>query len=148
MGKKVQTNQTRTKRKKPNNNFMLSTILILMIFLTICIIYIERENKKQIRELQEIVENNNSNETITEQTEENQPVPTTCNSNLEATYYGEFSGPVGNFTLTEQQTLTLKEDGTFVLENGDEAICGTYKKDKAVIKEVLSAAANKIGIGV
>lgn len=131
MGKKVQTNQSKTKRKKPNNNFMLSSILILMIFLTICIIYIERENKKEIRQLQEIVEsnklNNNSNETNSEQPAENQPIPTTCNRNLEATYYGEFSGPVGNFTLTEQQTLTLKEDGTFVrgYQNGG-GTSGTY----------------------
>ena len=116
MGKQVQKKQT-------SSNFMITTILIMMILMLLGVVYTYKANQLQIDALKQIVEEKNKetgNQTQVTQEEQEVTKPIICQGNLEGVYYGEFSGQVGNFTLVEKQTMTFNNNGTYTrtYENG------------------------------
>lgn len=119
MGKKVQTknNEIETKRKykkrrQTSSNFMLSSILILMIMMLCGVMFVNKNNEYQIQQIKQQLdetENINTNEVPEEET----PDINSCEGTISAIYKGEFNGTVGTHLLIEKQTLNLQEDGTY-----------------------------------
>lgn len=110
MGKKVQTKKQPTKRQT-SSNFMLVTIIIFMFLMLVGVIFIYKNNEYQLNQIRNTMEQGSRIEV--EESIPKQKEPTTCEGIIEGIYQGEFTGQVGNHTIMEKQTISLKEDGTY-----------------------------------
>ena len=77
-----------------------------------------------------------NNETVTEEKNDT----SICTGNINAVFYGEYNSEIGNgLTISQKETLTLNEDGTYVMNiENSSSINGSYTIENGKITLVHS----------